>query len=73
MLSQVMPNPSLKLTGWVSAFVEHLGISVRRTVKVIWIECAGKMKGAFRRLEFSPRAGKSLCWRVVDLGHVSVP
>ncbi len=61
------------LMGWVSAFVEHLGISVRRTVKVTWIECAGKMEGAFRRLEFSPRAAKSLCWRIVDWGRVSVP
>ena len=56
------------LMGWVSAFVEHLGISVRRTVKFIWIECAGKMEGAFRRLEFSPRVAKSLGWRVVGWG-----
>lgn len=58
--------------GQVSAFVEHLGISVRRTVKLIWIEYAGKMEGAFRRLEFSPRMAKSIGWHVVFWGCVSV-
>ena len=61
------------MTGWVSAFVEHLGISVRRTASLIWIECAGKMEGAFRRREFSPRVAKLLGWRVVGLCCVSVP
>ena len=63
----------IPVSGWVSAFVEHVGISVRRTVKVIWIEFAGKMEGAFRRLEFSPRAAKLLGWRAVVWGCVSVP
>lgn len=59
--------------GGVSAFVEHLSLSVRRTVKVICIEYAGKMEGAFRRLEFSPRGAKSLAWRVVGWGCLAVP
>ena len=52
---------------------EGRGLSVRRTVGLILIEGAGKMDGAFRRLEFSARAAKLLGSSGADGGCFGVP
>jgi hypothetical protein len=55
-LGELHLAPRPWLMGGVSAFAEHLSLSVPRTVIGFGEVCAGKMEGAPGRLEFSPRA-----------------
>ena len=63
----------LPVRGEVSAFPEHLSLSVPRTEIGCARICAGKMEGALGRLEFSPRAAQSLAIRAAGCGEDSVP
>ena len=55
--------------GWVSAFVEHLSISVRRTEDRNWIECAGEMEEPLGDWNF-PRAWRDR-WACVGRAEVA--